>query len=152
MTFLELRIPPPVVALLMAALMWLVAETGPTEPAGLVRSGLATAAAVLGLAFNVAGMLSFRRARTTLNPMKPDAASALVTTGIYRITRNPMYVGGLLLLVGWGVYLRSAAALIGPVLFFAYITRFQIIPEERVLTTMFGDPYTSYRARVRRWL
>lgn len=96
--------------------------------------------------------IRFRRANTTVNPLKPQAASSLVTAGIYRYTRNPMYLGLLFLLVAWAVLLSSPFALLGPVAFVTYISRFQIVPEERVLAALFGAEYAAYQAGVRRWL
>jgi protein-S-isoprenylcysteine O-methyltransferase Ste14 len=107
---------------------------------------------LLAAAFDLSGLLAFRRARTTINPMKPGASSAMVSGGVYRITRNPMYVGLVLLLCGWSVYLGSPWAWLAPLAFAAYVTRFQIVPEERVLARLFGAEYAAYRARVRRWL
>jgi protein-S-isoprenylcysteine O-methyltransferase Ste14 len=83
--------------------------------------------------------------------MKPDAASSLVVSGIYRYTRNPMYAGFLLILLGWAAFLSNILALIVLPAFVLYMNRFQILPEERVLTTLFADEYTEYLARVRRW-
>ena len=153
MSALELKIPPPVVALVVAAAMWFAAALVSVlaVPAS-IRVTLAIVIALLGGVFSLAGMISFRRAKTTVNPMKPQKASSLVTSGIYTITRNPMYLGLLLVLVGWAVFLSSAVALAGPVAFFFYIGPFQITPEERVLANMFGPEYAEYRARVRRWL
>jgi protein-S-isoprenylcysteine O-methyltransferase Ste14 len=102
--------------------------------------------------FSLAGIVSFRRARTTVNPMKPEAATSLVSSGIYRITRNPMYVGLLFVLVAWAAGLSSAWSMLEPLAFFLYIGRFQITPEERVLSQLFGAEYSAYKARVRRWL
>ena len=82
----------------------------------------------------------------------PERASALVERGIYRHTRNPMYLGLLCLLLGWTLALGQWAALLGPLVFVVYITRFQIVPEERVLLAHFGAAYDDYRQRVRRWL
>ena len=117
-----------------------------------VRITLAIVIALLGGAFSLTGMISFRRAKTTVNPMQPEKTSSLVSSGVYTVTRNPMYVGLLLVLVGWAVFLSSAVALAGPVAFFFYIGRFQIAPEERVLVQMFGPKYVEYKAKVRRWL
>ena len=153
MAALELRIPPPVVALVVGAAMWALSRVAPSVA---VRSPLTTslaiAIALAGVGASVAGTLAFRRARTTVNPMKPEKASSLVTGGIYRITRNPMYVGLLLILVGWTVYLVNAWAVLGPVVFVAYMTRFQIRAEERALLGLFGEQYATYTTRVRRWL
>jgi protein-S-isoprenylcysteine O-methyltransferase Ste14 len=83
---------------------------------------------------------------------QPAAASSLVTGGIYRWTRNPMYLGMALALAGWGLYLGNFGALALVGLFVMYIDRYQIDPEERALTARFGDAFAAYRRRVRRWL
>src|SRR5262249_20133666 len=98
------------------------------------------------------GIVSFRRAKTTANPMKPHTSSSLVTSGVYSISRNPMYLGGLIMLLGWAVYLLNVLAFVLLPVYGLYINRFQIAPEERVLTSLFGDKYVAYQARVRRWL
>lgn len=156
MNALELKVPPPVVALCLALLMWLVASAVPVAPPfdlsiGL-RASLAVALAVIGQGISIAGIVSFRHARTTINPLKPGAASALVRDGVFRFTRNPMYLGLLLTLVGWAVWLWSPAALLFLPVFVLYIDRFQISPEERALATLFGAEFAGYRTRVRKWL
>lgn len=153
MRWLEHRIPPPAVAVLIAVAMWGSARLGLSldlSPA--FRTVVAAGVALIGVAFNVAGMVAFRRVQTTLNPMTPEKASTLVTTGVYRITRNPMYVGGAFLLLSWAVYLSSVLTFLGPLLFVLYITKLQILPEERALSAMFGSAFDAYRAKVRRWL
>ena len=153
MPTLELKIPPPLVALAIAVAMWFAPKlTSAAEIPTSARVILAVLIALLGGAFSLAGAISFRGAKTTVNPLKPERASSLVTSGIYTITRNPMYVGLLLGLVGWAAFLSSAMALVGPVVFFFYIGQFQITPEERVLAKMFGPEYTQYQSKVRRWL
>ena len=150
---LELKIPPPLVAAITAGVMYGVAKLLPVlvlSPS--VRVGAALALAVAGALFDVAGILAFRRAKTTVNPMAPHQSSSVVSTGVYRFTRNPMYLGLVFLLMAWAVYLSSAWALLGLPVFMAYITRFQIIPEESVLTARFGKGFTDYCAHVRRWL
>ena len=153
MPSLDLKVPPPAVALVVALAMWWVSRYGLLEGVPLAwRVGAALVVAAVGAAFDVAGILAFGRAKTTVNPMKPEKSAALVNTGVFRITRNPMYVGMVFILLAWAVYLASPWALFGPLLFAAYITRFQIKPEERVLAARFGDEFASYTARVRRWL
>jgi protein-S-isoprenylcysteine O-methyltransferase Ste14 len=153
MNALELKVPPPVVALLVAAAMWGITMIGaPVEVPDVVRYAAAATFAIAGGRISVAGVIWFRRAKTTVNPLKPENTSSLVTAGIYRVTRNPMYLGLLFVLLAWAVFLSSAWALAGPIAFALYIDRFQIAPEERVLATMFGDTYSAYKARVRRWL
>ena len=153
MNALELKVPPPVVALVLALSMWVVSTlTTALQVTFLIRVSVAVALALLGGAISLAGTIVFRRARTTVNPMKPENASSLVTGGIYRFTRNPMYVGLLFVLVAWAAYLCAPWALVGPPAFALYMTRFQITPEERVLTSLFGEAYGNYKAKVRRWL
>ena len=153
MQALELKIPPPVVAALVAVGMWGVSLAAPvlSMPAA-GRVAAAAAIALAGFAISIAGVVSIRRASTTLNPTKPETTSALVSSGIYRATRNPMYAGLVFVLVAWAVFLSCAWALLGPLVFVLYINRFQIAPEERVLAAMFGSDYAAYKSRVRRWL
>ena len=153
MNFLELKIPPPIVALSLGVLMWLTPPLAGTvdTPLGF-RIAVALAFLVVGQGIAISGMVEFRRAKTTINPVKASSASSLVTGGIYRYTRNPMYVGMLLTLVGWAAYLSNPLTLLFPLLFFLYMNRFQIRPEERVLAALFGAPYVAYTGRVRRWI
>jgi protein-S-isoprenylcysteine O-methyltransferase Ste14 len=116
-----------------------------------LRWALAGLLGTLGIVIAGLGSLAFRRARTTTNPMKPATASSVVTGGVYRHTRNPMYLGTAAVLLGWAAFLAVPWAFLGPVLFIAFITRFQIIPEERALAAKFGGEYTEYQERVRRW-
>ena len=83
--------------------------------------------------------------------MKPHASS-LVTRGVYAMSRNPMYLGGLIILFGWAIYLLNVLAFVFLPAYVLYINRFQITPEERSLTSLFGQPYVAYQARARRWL
>ena len=119
--------------------MWgvsLVAPAAPLPPN--IRLVAAIAIALVGVTFSIAGVAAFRRAKTTLNPLKPGTSSSLVTSGVYRFTRNPMYVGLALGLLGWAVFLSSAWSLLGPLVFILYMTRFQIVPEERALSNEEG--------------
>ena len=150
---LETKIPPPAIAVATALIIWGIAWLAPQVPMpSNTRWAVSLAIAVAGVACSVVGVWSFRRARTTVNPTKPERASSLVSTGIYRITRNPMYLGLLLVLVAWAIFLSSAWALLGAAGFVLYMNRFQIAPEERALSRLFGSTYASYQARVRRWL
>jgi protein-S-isoprenylcysteine O-methyltransferase Ste14 len=153
MAFFEHRVPPPVIALVCAAAMWYVgAHTPALGLPGGVRIAAAGLLAAAGLAVMLAGVVSFHRAKTTVNPLKPEAATALVVGGVYRYTRNPMYLGMLLVLLAWATFLAAPAALVGIVAFWLYIERFQILPEERALMAVFGNAFTDYASRVRRWL
>ena len=96
--------------------------------------------------------VSFRRAKTIVNPTKPDATSSLVVSGIYKYTRNPMYMGFVLVLLGWAAFLSNLSAMALVPVFIVYMNRFQIQPEERVLSSLFPHEYPAYRAKVRRWV
>ena len=150
---LELKIPPPLVGLISGAAAWGLAQAFPPLPlAPALTNTLTVLIALAGAAFDVAGLISFRRAKTTINPLKPQNSSSLVTGGVYQYTRNPMYVGMAFFLTAWAVWLAQPLALLGPVAFVLYISRFQIAPEERILSEIFGEEFAAYKARVRRWL
>lgn len=132
--------------------MWLVARSAPDVVAqDPFRIGAALFA-VAGIAINVAGFLTIRRAGSTIDPTRPEAASALVIGGPFRWSRNPMYVGFTLMLLAWAAWLQSPWMFTGPVVFALYLSRWQIVPEERALRSRFGAAYADYEARVRRWL
>jgi protein-S-isoprenylcysteine O-methyltransferase Ste14 len=113
---------------------------------------LGAAVALIGIACDLLGVMAFYRAKTTVNPLKPSATSSIVQSGIYRYTRNPMYLGMLLVLLGLALYLAHPAAFVALPVFVAYLTRYQIIPEERILAARFGAEYSAYASRVRRWI
>ncbi len=152
MNALENKIPPPLVGLIIAAAMWGIARYSSATLAVTNAEFAAAVVALVGIGFDIAGIVSFWRAKTTVNPLKPDKATSLVSSGVYRITRNPMYVGMLFLLIAWAIYLTSPWALLGPLAFVLYMNRFQIAPEERALEALFGDDFSNYKNRVRRWL
>lgn len=152
MQWLEHKIPPPLVGLLCALAMGVAAPAVPWGDLSPLQWAPALVLVGVGLVFDVLGLLAFRRAKTTVNPLSPGKASSLVATGVYRVTRNPMYVGMALVLSGWAVLLAYLPAVLGPVLFVAFITRFQIVPEERFMAAKFGGDYTRFCQQVRRWL
>lgn len=133
--------------------MWVTAIALPADRvAGGWRLPLAVFCAALGVLVALLGFSALSQANTTINPVNPEKASAVVTGGIYRFTRNPMYVGLTALLIAWTIWLSEPWALLGPIAFMLYMTRFQIIPEERAMSSKFGRAYDEYRNRVRRWL
>ena len=153
MRILELKVPPLAIGVLLAALMWLVSWAVPA------LTFVFPSRKLLALSFTVAGAIvilvavtSFRRAKTTLNPMDPASSSSLVRSGIYKLSRNPMYLGFLLVLVGWAVFLSNALAFVFLPAFIFYMNRFQIEPEEKALAGKFGQEFVDYKSRVRRWL
>ncbi len=153
MSALRLRIPPVAVVFLTGLLMWVLAHAAPslqfTLPGKWVLVVLFAAAGALAA---IMGVATFRSARTTVNPLQPHTTSALVTSGIYRVTRNPMYLGMLLVLAAWAFALANLLTLVGPIGFILYMNRYQIAPEEAALTGLFGQSFLDYQRTVRRWL
>jgi protein-S-isoprenylcysteine O-methyltransferase Ste14 len=106
----------------------------------------------VGFITGILGVVTFARAKTTVNPTKPQSSSSLVSWGVYRVTRNPMYLGGLFILTGWAMFLSTPVVFLFLPGYILYINRFQIVPEERVLTSLFGAEFIAYKSRARRWL
>jgi len=150
---LELKIPPVAATVLFAALMWLLAAFTPGFPLTLHwrLAGFAVLA-IIGGAIGLASVRSFHRAQTTVNPLNPERSTSLVVGGVYRYSRNPMYLALLLVLLGWGLYLANGFALLAALAFVPYMNRFQIGPEERALQQAYGQAFTAYCGQVRRWL
>jgi protein-S-isoprenylcysteine O-methyltransferase Ste14 len=147
--FLETRIPPPLLLVILAALAWLAG--GPVfDFAG--RAVLGVLAMTLGLGLKIVAALSFRQRGTTVSPLAPERSAALVTSGLFRVTRNPMYLGAAFILAGWALYLGAWLGAFAVPVYVLYLNRFQIGPEERALSALFGADYAAYRARVRRWI
>lgn len=150
---LDHKIPPPVIALICAGFAWLLARATPgfvyLVPA---QTPIVALLVLAGLALDISGLLAFRKAKTTFNPLAPERSKLIVQTGLYQFTRNPMYLGMVLELLGLCVYLANPLTLVAVIAFVAYITRFQIIPEERLLLGKFGESYAQYTRSVRRWL
>ncbi len=153
MKALELKVPPLPLALGFGVLMWAIDRWLPMQAErSLVRTVIALATLSLAVGILIAAIIGFRKAKTTVDPMHPEAASAIVTAGIYRFTRNPMYLGFLFALISWAVFLGNVFSALMALLFFAYINRFQIAPEERALRARFGTSYERYLGSVRRWI
>jgi len=150
---LELKIPPVVVWLALALLMKLSAGVAPRFAfPWLHQPAIAIGLAVVGVLVAVLGVVAFRRAHTTVDPRYPQNVSTLVTSGIYRVTRNPMYLGLLVVLAGWALWLGQLLPFLFLPLFVAILNRRQIAPEERALDRIFGASFAAYRAKVRRWI
>jgi protein-S-isoprenylcysteine O-methyltransferase Ste14 len=149
---LENRIPPPLVLLATGLAMWPVATLPPVLPGSPLRTVIAATLLAAGLVVTLLGVARFRAAGTTIDPTHPERAAQLVVDGIYRFTRNPMYLGFATILLAWALQLASSWALAGPLLFVWFIDRYQIAPEERALRAKFADAFDAYVRSVRRWL
>jgi len=152
MQILEHKIPPPLLTIAFALLLWWLASLSPIiDINSTIRLFLCMLSVGAGLFCCTAGIVSFNRAKTTVNPLQPELASSLVRSGIYRFSRNPMYLGFALLLLALSIYLASPLSLLAVAAFILTINTLQIKPEERALQSLFGDEYRSYQAEVRRW-
>lgn len=150
---LELKVPPPIVALALAAAMYGAARALPEWRFGSAASGwLAAALAIVGGVVLVFAVIPFIRNKTTIDPRKPERTSTLITGGIYGWTRNPIYLADTLLLLAWAAYLGNPVAFALPIVFVFWMNAFQIRPEERILRARFGGQYEDYCRRVDRWL
>lgn len=146
-------VPPPVVVAVVGVIMWTVdrnLELGKFKSA--LLGPIAGVLLVAGLLLMFAAVASFVAANTTINPLRPSRASSLITTGVFRISRNPIYLADLLILAALAAWLENITNLLFLFIFFWYIQRFQIAPEERALSKLFGERYVAYCAKVRRWL
>ena len=153
MRWLELKLPPMALVVITGALMWAASRFAPAARFHFAGREIAAAALMIaGVVVALCGVAAFRRARTTVNPLAPDSASSLVANGIYRHTRNPMYLGVLVALIGWALWLGQAVAFLLLPAFVLYLDRFQIAPEERALRERFGASFEDYCRRVRRWI
>lgn len=152
MGWLEHRIPPPFVMVTIAVLMWFAHVWLGNDLAGGLLLVLGLAFCVAGIAVAVTGFRTMVAARTSPSPTQIDRAKHLVMGGIYTRTRNPMYLGMVIFLIGLECIFANAWLLLGPFAFVLFIRRFQISPEERVMREKFGAEYDAYRRRVRRWI
>lgn len=154
MTRFETRIPPVAVFLGALAIIEIGAKFWPqwTGVPSTASRTLVWVMLVWGAILGAAAVAQFLQAQTTVHPNHPERSSALVTTGIYRVSRNPMYLGLAVFIVAYAFHRMHPAGFIAFPCFIAFITRFQIIPEEQALSLRFGKEYSEYAARVRRWI
>lgn len=153
MNALELKVPPVAQVIITAAVMYGVSRVIPSlqfyfEGTNTLAIGLS----VIGLGSGIMGVAQFKKAQTTVNPHTPEKSTNLVTSGIYQYTRNPMYLGLVLILLGWAFYLSHFLPFMLVPVFMVYMTRFQIQPEERMMTQKFGKAYQDYLIKARRWI
>ncbi|MCL7751502.1 isoprenylcysteine carboxylmethyltransferase family protein [Guyparkeria hydrothermalis] len=146
-------IPPPVALLIAIALVYALATLWPGATLDWPwLTWLAWGLFATGGLLMLAAVISLAQAHTTINPIHPERTRHLVTSGIYRLSRNPIYLGDALLLAGVVCWFGHPAGVLAIAAFVGFIDRFQIRGEERVLTQRFGAGYSAYRARTRRWI
>ena len=149
----KLLIPPPLQFVTGILAMWAIDQILPGVRIFLpFQIEFGTLIILVGLIIEIVSVFAFFRARTTINPIEPHKASKLVIGGLYRISRNPMYLGMAMMLTGWMIRLGNPANLGVLILFVVLITVLQIKPEEAVLQEKFADEYEDYCRQVRRWI
>jgi protein-S-isoprenylcysteine O-methyltransferase Ste14 len=152
MKSLELKVHPPIVLLLSLAIAYGLSHYLPLLALPLMLSGLYWYIGCAGVFISLAGIWEFRKAKTTIDPTKPHRSSHLVSGGIYRVTRNPMYLGMQFIIIAAVFKFGNYYGFISLAFFILYITQFQIKPEEHIIEGIFGDEYVQYKKKVRRWL
>jgi len=150
---LKLKIPPPIYALSIAMVMWLLSRYFPVSKLiDAPWNHLGIALVILAGLMDFSSLYLFFKKKTTPNPMKPEFTTGLVTNGMYSISRNPMYLGMLIMLFGFAVYLGQLTPFLVLPAFYLVITEMQIKPEEEILEQKFGKEFLDYKRKVRRWL
>ena len=150
---MELKLPPPVVFVITLALMYLLSRWIDWPVWLFAGNGyVASILLFVGVSIGVGATIGIKKQRTTIEPRTPEKTTTLVVTGWFNYSRNPMYVSLVIELVAMVVWLGNPINYALVMAFVAYIQRFQIIPEERILVELFGQQYRDYCARVRRWV
>ena len=150
---MKLKVPPVIVVAITVFLMWVIEKYLSLEFLSFNTPRWSIIlTAILGIACIVLGVIQFSVKKTTVNPHKPEDSTSLVSSGIYSISRNPMYLGMLILLVFYGLFLGDGLVFLMLPVFIWYMNSFQIKPEEEMMIELFGDEYKDYQKRVRRWI
>ncbi len=151
---LQLKVPPIIVAVLAGLIAWLSSKFPAIEflnydfPLWTERVLI-----VLGFLIGIAGVVQFAQSKTSINPHSLEKTNVLVSEGIYRFSRNPMYLALLILVIVFGMKIGNLPGIVfGAAFFIVYMNTFQIKPEEEMLAEKFGQDYVEYREKVRRWI
>ena len=149
---IKLKIPPPVVTLAFAALMYLLNSIINFEVQLLVQIWLVVSFLIVASIMLLPAVMEFYKNKTTVNPLKPESASVLVIQGVYRYSRNPMYLGMACILISLFFWIGNPLNIFVFTAYIAYMNRFQIIVEEQALAAIFGEEFELYKTKVRRWI
>ena len=145
------KIPPPIVTLICGIAIYF-SKTFFNQFFSYNNNIISLFLMILGLTIFVSAVKSFRRQKTTVNPLDPKQASSLVTSGIFKLSRNPMYLGMLIILLSMAFKFNLIGGLITSIFFYIFITKFQIIPEEAAMNELFGNEFIDYCKKTKRWI
>ena len=149
----ELKIPPVLVTLITILIAYVLAKAIPITIIDILYNDVVAGCFIfLGFVLILNSLFIFKYHETTANPLKPETSSTLVTTGTYKLSRNPIYLGLLLIVLGMIIYYKALSSIIIIPIFIWYMTQYQIIHEENAMKSLFGSEYENYYQRVRRWL
>ena len=145
------RIPPPIVTLICGISIY-YSKSFFNQFLNFSNNGISLFLLILGLIVFISAVRSFKKQKTTVNPLKPKQASSLVTSGIFGFSRNPMYLGMLIILIAISFKFNLVGGIVISLFFYLFITKFQILPEEEAMNELFGDEFIEYSNRTRRWI
>ena len=148
---MKTKIPPPIIALVMIVLIYLSSLLIVPTTFN-YQNSLSILVLIMGLACVLPSFRLFARYKTTISPLTPSDTAALVTEGMYRYSRNPMYLGLLLITIASTIWFGTWLGIIINIVFIFLINFLQIIPEEEALLEIFGEEYEEYKKNVRRWI
>ena len=148
--YLNTKIPPPIITLLSIVIIYLFESK--IEYSQLHLKAVGMIFLILGLTLIFLAVLKFIKTKTTVDPTRPEKTSNLVISGVYKLTRNPMYLGMLFLIIAYAIYNNSIFGCIVVPIFIFYINKFQIEPEEIEMRKKFGESFENYCKKVNRWL
>ena len=148
---IKTKFPPPLVALTFG---FLINYTKNIFPKIEIKWGdvFGSTIIIFGIIIILSSIVLFKKYKTTITPLKPSKATKLITDGIYKFSRNPMYLGLLLVLVGISIILNLTGGFFFILLFILYMNLFQIIPEDNAMVGLFKDEFLDYKKNVRRWI
>ena len=145
------KIPPPIITLICGLGIYFSRPLFPKYNYISINI-IAVSFLLLGIIILITAVLSFKRQGTTVSPLQPEKASYLVVSGIFKYSRNPMYLGMLLILISMTIKFNFVGGILIIFAFIAFITKFQIIPEETVLEKLFGKEFIVYKKKTKWWI
>ena len=145
------KIPPPIITLICGLSIYFSRPLF-SEKIYIYSNIISILFFFFGSAFLVFALSSFKKQKTTISPLQPEKASALVISNVYKYSRNPMYLGMLFILISLAISYNIIGGIIAISIFIFFITKFQIKPEEVQMEKLFGEKYAQYKKRTRMWI